>query len=321
MMNNILLITIALISPVIVSYAVEALRRKPKVPLAPDWEPELKYQYVEINGDQIRYIKTGSGPVIVLLHTLRTQLDMWQQVIPTLSEHYTVYAMDHIGHGFSDIPEVAYTPKLFGDTVADFLNKLEIKNATLVGESIGGTVGLMLAAKHHPSIDDVVAINSYEYDRGRGVYRSSLIARVLFSISFAPILGTTFWRLRSFPIFQNVMNGGVVNTKSIPKKLMKVMHQVGNRQGHYQAFMSLISHFSEWERVRAEYDNINIPILLLYGSGDWSTLQERDEVHSSIPNATIKTLYDSGHFASLDASENVAKEILKHKKIQEQNKA
>ena len=308
-MNTLLISAMAMAAPIPVSYLVEALRRTPEKPETPAWAPQLKYEYVEIEGNKIRYVKTGSGPAIVLLHTLRTQLDMWHKVIPHLSKSFTVYAMDHPGHGFSDIPESEYTAELFREIVKGFLEKLDLENATIVGESIGGTLGLMLAAEQNSRVTKVIAVNPYDYDQGKGIYRSSPIARLLFSISNLPILGATFWRLRSFPIFLNIMRGGVFNSDNLPPELMKELNQVGNRHGHYRAFMSLIKHFPEWEAVRKDYGNIKIPVLLIYGDHDWSKMKEREEEQSLIPNSELKTIANAGHFISLDASDNLTNSI------------
>ena len=296
---------LALVAPVPVSYIVEALRREPKRPLSPEWSPDIAYQYVEVDGDNIRYVKTGSGPVLLLLHTLRTQLDMWQKVIPELSKTYTVYAMDHIGHGFSDIPQVNYTPEVFSNTVAGFMAALDINNVTIVGESIGGSLGLILASQSNKRISKVIAINPYDYAQGKGIHRSSLVARMLFSISNVPIFGATFWRLRAYPIFIQIMFGGVVNKQSLPKRLMHQINDVGNRKGHYQAFMSLIEHFPKWEQARKTYRNIRVPILLLYGDNDWSTVEERLEEKTLIPKSELVTVNKCGHFMSLDSIELV----------------
>lgn len=296
---------LALVAPVPVSYVVEALRQEPKRPLNTAWCPDIAYQYVEIDGHNIRYIKTGSGPALLLLHTLRTQLDMWQKVIPELSKSYTVYAMDHIGHGFSDIPQINYTPEVFRDAVAGFMDALDINNVTVIGESIGGSLGLILASESNKRVSKVIAINPYDYGQGKGIHRSSLIAKVLFSISNVPIFGATFWRLRAYPIFIQIMFGGVVNKRSLPKKLMHEINAVGNRKGHYQAFMSLIEHFPKWEQARQAYRNIKVPVLLIYGDNDWSTVDERLEENSLVPQSELVTLNNSGHFMSLDSIELV----------------
>ncbi len=61
----------------------------------------------------MRYLKAGRGPNLVLLHTLRTQFDIFQKIIPELAEQFTVYAFDYPGHGWPDIPQAEYAPKDF----------------------------------------------------------------------------------------------------------------------------------------------------------------------------------------------------------------
>ena len=102
-----------------VSLVVEALRKKPKRPTTLAWAPAIPIRYADIGGVQARYIKTGSGPTLVLLHTLRTQLDIFQKVIPQLAKDFTVYAVDYPGHGWSDIPRADYTPEFFRRFVTD----------------------------------------------------------------------------------------------------------------------------------------------------------------------------------------------------------
>jgi pimeloyl-ACP methyl ester carboxylesterase len=87
----------------------------------------------------------GSGPPLVLLHTIRTQLDYFQELIPALSRHYEVYALDLPGHGHSSILPTEYTEPLFRSSVSEFVTKLNLHNVTLVGESIGGVLALTVS--------------------------------------------------------------------------------------------------------------------------------------------------------------------------------
>jgi len=92
------------------SFGVEALRSAPNPPKKLRWAPGIKIDYVDARSHKLRFIKSGQGPILVLLHTLRTQLDLFEKVIPELSKHFTVYALDYPGHGYSDIPMLATTP-------------------------------------------------------------------------------------------------------------------------------------------------------------------------------------------------------------------
>src|SRR5262245_23899939 len=101
------------------SYVVEALRPVPRAPTTLRWAPQIPIRSVEVgDGDggrsfRLRYIVAGQGPTLVLLHTLRTQLDLFETVVPRLAQTFTVYALDLPGHGFSDIPRAHYDATFF----------------------------------------------------------------------------------------------------------------------------------------------------------------------------------------------------------------
>lgn len=292
-----------------ISYLVESLRRAPEPPASLPWAPDIPVRWVTVDGVRLRYIVAGSGPPVVLLHTLRTQLDLFQRVIPGLAQRYRVYAVDYPGHGHSDIPQAEYTAEFFTGKIAGFLDQLGIEGAVLVGESIGGPIALGLAARHHPRVRAVVAINPYDYDRGRGLRRSSALARLLFSLGDIPVLGGTVTRLRSYPIVTAVFEGGLQRVRSLDKQLAREMYRVGNRPGHYQAFMSLVHHWPTWEAVRTTYPDIECPVLLLYGDHDWSRPDERAETARLVPGARFHTIANAGHFLSFDAPTDMIERV------------
>ena len=299
----------AIAGPVLVSYLVEAARRAPAPPERLAWAPGAPVRYLDVDGRRLRYIVAGAGPPVVLLHTLRTQLDMFQKVVPELAREFTVYALDYPGHGWSDIPPAEYTVELFVAAVAGFLDRLQLEDVTLVGESIGGAIALLLAARHFPRVGRVVAVNPYDYDRGRGLRRSSPLANVLFGLNDVPVVGATFTRLRTFPVVARVFEGGVVRKQSFPPGLLREMYRVGNRRGHARAFTSLVHHWPEWERARSEYGRIDRPVLLLYGDHDWSRPDERTADAAAIPGSRLQVVQGAGHFLSLDAPEALVRAV------------
>jgi len=74
------------------SFAIEAMRSRPKPPAKLRWAPNIPIHSVEIGGNRLRYIKSGKDRALVLLHTLRTQLDLFEKVVPELAKHFSVYA-------------------------------------------------------------------------------------------------------------------------------------------------------------------------------------------------------------------------------------
>src|SRR5262245_20900401 len=116
------------------------------------------------SGTRLRYLKVGGGPSLLLLHTLRTQLDYFQRLIPKLTNHFMVYAVDLPGLGWSEISAGAsYEEPAVRTAVVEFVEKLDLRDLTLAGESIGATVSLTSAAVLGPRVRHVVALNSYDY--------------------------------------------------------------------------------------------------------------------------------------------------------------
>ncbi len=305
-----ILAAVVLIALPLISYVVEWLRRAPVPPERLSWAPDIPIRQITVGATRLRYITAGQGPPLVLLHTLRTQLDMFQRVVSVLAKQFRVYALDYPGHGYSDIPKAEYTSELFVSSVAGFLDALELRDAVVVGESIGGSIALILAARHHPSVRRVVAVNPYDYDGGRGIRRSSILANLLFGINNVPILGSTFTRLRAYPIVKRIFDGGVYRRSSMPPALAREMYTVGNRPGHYRAFMSLVRHWAGWERARSEYKSIERPVLLVYGDHDWSRVAEREADRQAIPGAQVLVVKDAGHFLALDAPDELIRAVV-----------
>ena len=200
----------------LLSFAVEALRPVPKPPDKLRWSPEIPIEHVEVGGNKLRYVRCGAGPNLVLLHTLRTQLDLFMKVIPELSKRFTVYALDYPGHGYSDIPKARYDAGFFTTAVEGFLEKLDLRDVTLAGVSIGGAVPLIIAARHNGRVARVIAINPYDYAKGRGMARSSFVGWLVTYASLIPVMGEMVMRLRNYVIMKAVLRGGVARGRQHP---------------------------------------------------------------------------------------------------------
>jgi pimeloyl-ACP methyl ester carboxylesterase len=124
----------------------------------------------------IRFQKTGEGPPLVLMHTIRTQLEYFRGLVPELARSYTVYAIDLPGHGRSPIdPNAELDEPYMRRAVVGFIEKLNLTDVTLVGESIGGALALTVAASIPQRIKRVYAMNPYDYETryGDGIRRGN----------------------------------------------------------------------------------------------------------------------------------------------------
>ncbi|QDY71597.1 alpha/beta fold hydrolase [Qingshengfaniella alkalisoli] len=305
-MNALILILLIFALLLAVSFIVEFQRRVPDIPTRPDWLPEdARLDFVMVDGNRLRRVRAGKGPPILLLHTLRTQHDLFAKVLPDLAKDYEVHTIDFPGHGFSAIPDVDYDPDLFIDAARGYLDLMDRNDVTLLGESIGGAVGLLLAAEHNPHLARVVAVNSYDYDKGRGILRGSRLSWLIFSLSRLPVIGGLVWRFRWPQIFARVIESSVYDPTCLDPDLVAQMHRLGNRPGHCRAFISLIRNFPNWENLRQHYPEISVPVVLVYGEHDWSSRKERVAAHDLIPGAEMVTVAGAGHLMSFEKPEAV----------------
>jgi pimeloyl-ACP methyl ester carboxylesterase len=304
-LSSIAILAGSIAATVLLSYLVEWARSAPAAPKRLAWAPEIPIRYLDLDGVNVRYVVAGDGPPLLLLHTLRTQLDMFSRVIPALATRFRVYALDYPGHGYSDSPDADYSAEYFTAAVAKFLDAVGIEDATLVGESIGGTIALVLAARRHPRVRRVVAVNPYDYDRGRGTRRAGAVANVLMGLAPIPVVGDTVLRLRHPVLERQLFEGGVHRPASFPAALSRELSAAGNRRNHYRAFLSLVRHWPSWETVRQEYGKIDRPVLLIYGEHDWSREAEREANRQAIPGNRNLTIPNAGHFLSVEAPDQL----------------
>ncbi|MGW5194177.1 3-oxoadipate enol-lactonase [Kribbella sp. NPDC004138] len=96
---------------------------------------------------RLNYVETGSAdaPVVLLGSSLGASQAMWAPQVDVLAQRFRVIAFDHRGHGGSDVPEGPYTIDDLGGDVVELLDTLEVQQASYVGISLGGAVGLWLA--------------------------------------------------------------------------------------------------------------------------------------------------------------------------------
>ena len=139
--------------------------------------------------------------------------------------------------------------------------------------------------------------------------RSSLAGWMTTVTADMPVLGETVMRLRNFSIMKAVLLGGVVNPKSIPPALLKEMYEVGNRPGHYRAFLSLLRHAASWEAATEGYGNSTVPVCLLWGEKDWARSSEREHDRNLLVGVQMMTVEQGGHFLPLDRPDTVIDQI------------
>ena len=269
---------------------------------------------LKIDGNRsIRYLKAGNGAPLILLHTIRTQLDYFETVIPELAKHFTVFAIDLPGHGYSSIDAKAnYDEPYFRSAVIAFIEKLDLKEVTLVGESIGGVLALTVASQLPNRIKEVVSSNPYDYDKkyGDGVRRGNFLANFVISQFAIPYVGAVVAAMENIIFLGIILKGGLKNKRWIPSNLLKEFDRVGRRKGYRHVERSTFAGWQTWSTARSLYATVKAPIKLIYGQYDWSTTIERQQTAKELGSVKSFNVPNTGHFAFIDNPEKMTEIVL-----------
>ena len=112
----------------------------------------------------------GKGRPILLLHGLGASMFTWRNLIPKLSRRNRVIAIDMKGFGKSEKPFTqAYSPYDHANLVLAFVRKRGLKNATIIGHSFGGAIGLLVTLRLNETnpgaVRDLVLMNAPAYEQ------------------------------------------------------------------------------------------------------------------------------------------------------------
>lgn len=150
-----------------------------KEPLAfKDIDYGFPVEYVD--GDpSIAYVDEGSGDrTILLVHGLASNAGFWRYNIEELSKNNRVIAIDLPGYGKSDKGDYPYGMSFYATQINEFIQKLNLKNVTYVGHSMGGQIGITLSINHPEAIKDLILAapaGIEKFDRGEGKWLANAL--------------------------------------------------------------------------------------------------------------------------------------------------
>jgi pimeloyl-ACP methyl ester carboxylesterase len=275
------------------------------------WSPSGEIEYAKLaDGTRLRYLKAGSGETaLILLHTVRTQLDHFQLVIPKILHSFTVYAIDMPGMGWSDIaPGASYTESALRRAIVEFVKTLDIPDVILAGESMGATVSLTASTELEDRVRRVVAFNTYDYSKGVG--RANRVASIYVGSTRLPTIGRAVTSLENKPVLGIVMRGGLFDGSKLPKHYLAELRRVGRRRGYPRVAREVFRNVDSMIAARALYGRVTAPVTLIYGNHDWSRMPEREANLVVLRGSQSILLPDTGHFAALEQPARVAEILL-----------
>jgi pimeloyl-ACP methyl ester carboxylesterase len=130
-------------------------KKKEKMDAKTVTEPQLNSQlpqaiedhWITLNGSRMRFLRSGDGPPLLLLHGLLGYSFSWRHAIPVLAQKAAVHAVDMLGVGFSDRPgDLDASLRASAERLLLFLDSVGVESCDLLGTSHGGAVSMMAAA-------------------------------------------------------------------------------------------------------------------------------------------------------------------------------
>src|ERR671936_1206661 len=233
------------------------------------WFPSGEVEYATLaDGTRLRYVTAGSGPALIMLHPVRTQLDHFQLVIPKLVDAFTVYAIDMPGMGWSDItPGASYTEPALRRAIVEFVTTLDIQDLTLAGESMGATVSLTASVELEDRVRGVVAFNPYDYSKGVG--RANRVASIYIGSARLPAIGPLVTGMENKPVLGIVLRGGLLDGSKLPSHYLAELRRVGRRRGYARVAREVFRNVDSMIAAQALYGRVSAPVTLVYADHDW----------------------------------------------------
>jgi pimeloyl-ACP methyl ester carboxylesterase len=235
----------------------------------------------------VHYEVYGKGRPVILLHGWLGSWGLWQDTMAYLGQYYRTYALDCWGFGDSGKKQPTFAVHDFVGMVDQFMERLGIIRAPLVGHSMGGTVSLSVTIQYPERVSKVVVI-------GSPIVGSSL-ALLLKLAGYNWIAALVFnfmWALR----FGLRVSGPIISKNP---SFYQMIERDLSRTTLESFFLSIAS--LRRTDLRPFLNQINIPAMGMYGDKDvivhpkqWQPLQ------AGVPQARIERFKNAGHFIMLD---------------------
>ncbi len=270
-------------------------------------EDSLDVQYVTIHGHRRAYVKTGSGPAILLLHGMACDHTTWDPVIRKLARRHTVIAPDLLGHGRSDKPRADYSVGGYANGMRDLLTVLGIDRVTVVGHSLGGGVAMQFAYQFPERTERVALIAPGGL--GREV---TPIIRAVTLPGFHTAMG-----LVTLPGIRHLVSGSLRRLTRVDHPVVRDLGEIADIVDHLRdpgSRRALAHVVRACVDVRGQiitmvdraYLTQEMPLCLIWGQDDHVIpAAHAERIRSAAPGVRITVTPDCGHFPHKDNPELV----------------
>ena len=289
--------------------ALVALKRYDRPPPPPGrWLASLglEERFATVHGVRVRYLRTGRGPAVVLIHGLASSIYTWKDEIPALARGHEVVALDLPGFGGSDQPaDLAFA--LFPRVVVGLMDELGISRASLVGNSLGGAVAAVVAARHPARVERLVLVDAAGFNL-RTADRPALVRLAAQPLAEAFVSRLPVKRLLVTVGLRQVFH----DDAKVTEERIDEYLAAASRPGTFASLRSLLSSKQlRPEETEELLHRVTAPTLVVWGGEDaWIPVAHADRFVEAIPRARKVVLPGVGHTPEEEAPEEMVRLLL-----------
>jgi pimeloyl-ACP methyl ester carboxylesterase len=284
----------------------------------------LDSRFADVSGVRLHFIEAGAGdPPVVLLHGLGSTVAKWRDALPMIATRRRTIAVDLPGFGLSQAPRARYTFGFLAGGIRAFLDAMRINRCVLVGNSLGGTVALWLAAASPERVAGLVLVDAaLPLPAGARPDAKTVAQMIVVSLpGVGEALYSGFVRFRSADwqvadgLRRNVADASRVSAETL--RLMREEAEQRRRRPELRRPMlsaqrnllwMLSARRAEVERVAA---SLRVPTLLVWGSDDVLVpLPVGEEWVGKIPGAELVVLGGAGHNPQIEVPDRFSELVL-----------
>lgn len=261
---------------------------------------------LSLPGGDLEVVEHGprTATPIVLIHCFTCAINWWDEVIPLLDRDHRVVAVDLLGHGGSEKPASGYSIPNQADLVAQALDRLGVRDAEVVGHSLGGGVVVALAQQSPELVDRVVIVDTgpthEEGDLG-------FVAK----LAFAPVSGQFSWRIKPDFAVKKGLEVAFAPDFDVPDAFVEDVDEM--TYSAYSDSASESEDYSKEEPLDRRMKETGKPLLVLMGAEEQiidDPAARLAEYRRTVPGARTELIAGSGHSPNVEKPAQTANLIL-----------
>lgn len=263
-------------------------------------------KFITLSGYKHRYIDCGSGEVsLVMIHGMSSSIEIFEDVIPELSKHMRVLALDLLGFGQSDKPKNEnYSLEFYANLIKEFIEKTHqntpAKQICVLGHSMGGKYVLTLALTHPDLVQKVVLSNSDEFIH---------VPHVIRAVNFWGIRHLLHKMISRRKFVQNAMKKVYHDPGYITQEHLELNLKMARDKDIFRTVMLLNRNYKKLDLKRMGYrarlSELRQPVLIIWGAEDqFLSPKSAHSANNEIPNSELHILPNCGHAPMIEKSEN-----------------